>query len=81
MTVFAVNRGTAEPLPLEISLRGTGVSEIVEHSTLHDADPDARNTLTEPERVAPRTQLDAELSGGTLRTTLAPLSWNMIRLV
>lgn len=81
VTVFAVNRGTAEPLPLEISLRGTGVSEIVEHSTLHDADPDARNTLTEPERVAPRTQLDAELSGGTLRTTLAPLSWNMIRLV
>ncbi|MEV8351019.1 alpha-N-arabinofuranosidase [Streptomyces niveus] len=80
VTVFAVNRSTAEPLPLEVSLRGTGVREVVEHSALHDADPDARNTLADPERVAPRAQLGTELSGDRLRTTLAPLSWNMIRL-
>lgn len=80
VTVFAVNRSTTEPLPLEISLRGTRVSEVVEHSALHDADPDARNTLADPERVAPRVQLGTVLSGGRLRATLAPLSWNMIRL-
>ncbi|MFE5845409.1 alpha-N-arabinofuranosidase [Streptomyces niveus] len=80
VTVFAVNRSTAEPLPLEVSLRGTGVREVVEHSALHDADPDARNTLADPERVAPRAQLGTVLSGDRLLTTLAPLSWNMIRL-
>ncbi|MEV4998216.1 alpha-N-arabinofuranosidase [Streptomyces niveus] len=80
VTVFAVNRSTSEPLPLDVSLRGTGMREVVEHSALHDADPDARNTLTDPERVAPRAQLGTVLSGGRLRTTLAPLSWNMIRL-
>ena len=53
VTVFAVNRDQTEPLPLEVALHGLGLTAVVEHSVLADADPDARNTLAEPERVAP----------------------------
>ena len=83
VTIFAVNRGQTEALPLEVDLRGLSLTRVVGHSVLADADPDARNTLQEPERVAPRehagtTTLDA--SAGRLNATLPPLSWNVIRL-
>ncbi|MBT2438620.1 alpha-N-arabinofuranosidase [Streptomyces sp. ISL-36] len=80
VTVFAVNRGRSESLPLEVALRGLDLSRIVEHSVLADADPEARNTAADPERVAPRLVEGGTLSDGTLRTVLAPLSWNVIRL-
>ncbi|MER6120438.1 alpha-N-arabinofuranosidase [Streptomyces sp. NPDC001743] len=81
VTVFAVNRGQDTALPLEVALRGLGLTEVAEHQVLADADPDARNTLTEPERVAPHPARGTVLDGGVLRATLEPMSWNMIRLV
>ncbi|HCA88583.1 MAG TPA: alpha-L-arabinofuranosidase [Streptomyces sp.] len=80
VTVFAVNRGRNEPLPLEISLHGLSVSRVAEHSVLSDADPEASNTLADPERVTPHPGDGTVLEGGTLRATLEPLSWNVIRL-
>ncbi|UXY27362.1 arabinosylfuranosidase ArfA [Streptomyces sp. HUAS TT20] len=80
VTVFAVNRGRTEPLPLEIALNGLGLTSVVEHSALADADPDARNTLADPERVAPHPAEGTTLQDGRLTAVLEPLSWNMIRL-
>ncbi|MEU6420664.1 alpha-N-arabinofuranosidase [Streptomyces spiralis] len=80
VTVFAVNRSRTEPLPLEVALAGLNLSRVVEHSALADADPDARNTLTDPERVTPHPVEGAALTDGTLTATLEPLSWNVIRL-
>lgn len=80
VTVFAVNRGRTEALPLEVALSGLGLSMVVEHSALADADPDARNTLDEPERVTPHPVQGAALTDGTLTAVLEPLSWNVIRL-
>ncbi|MFI6033102.1 alpha-N-arabinofuranosidase [Streptomyces sp. NPDC051315] len=80
VTVFAVNRGRTEPLPLEVALNGLGVTRLVEHSVLADADPDARNTLADPERVAPHAAEGTTVTDGTLTATLEPLSWNVIRL-
>lgn len=80
VTVFAVNRSQTESLPLEVALHGMELGEVVEHSVLADADPDARNTLAEPERVAPHAGTGATLEDGTLKATLEPLSWNVIRL-
>ncbi|WP_394434410.1 arabinosylfuranosidase ArfA [Streptomyces sp. SGAir0957] len=80
VTVFAVNRGQTRPLPLEVALRGLRLSEIAEHSVLSDTDPDARNTLTDPDRVKPHEGTGATIADGTLRATLEPLSWNVIRL-
>ncbi|CAM5452766.1 alpha-N-arabinofuranosidase [Streptomyces spiroverticillatus] len=80
VTVFAVNRSQTEPLPLDVALHGLDLSEVVEHSALSDEDPEARNTLTDPERVAPHPVTATRLEDGVLNTVLEPLSWNVIRL-
>jgi alpha-L-arabinofuranosidase len=80
VTVFAVNRDQHRELPLEVDLRGLRVAGVVEHSALSDADPEARNTAAEPERVTPHQVPGTTVESGTLRATLEPLSWNMIRL-
>jgi alpha-N-arabinofuranosidase len=56
------------------------LTSVVEHSALADADPDARNTLTDPERVTPHQVTGTGLTDGTLSAVLEPLSWNVIRL-
>ncbi|WP_309057013.1 alpha-L-arabinofuranosidase C-terminal domain-containing protein, partial [Streptomyces sp.] len=80
VTVFAVNRSQDRPLPLRVALGGMDLGEIVEHTVLADADPDARNTLDEPDRVTPHPGVGAVLAGSALSVTLEPLSWTMIRL-
>ncbi|MEV5481877.1 MULTISPECIES: alpha-N-arabinofuranosidase [Streptomyces] len=80
VTVFAVNRDQHDPLPLRIALTGLGLTGVAEHAVLSDADPDARNTLAEPERVTPHPGDGAELTGDELAVTLEPLSWTVIRL-
>jgi len=80
VTVFAVNRSQSEALPLEVALHGLDLTSVVEHSALADADPEARNTLAEPERVTPHAVAGTALEGGVLAATLEPLSWNVIRL-
>lgn len=80
VTVFAVNRSRTDALPLEVTLIGLELTTVTEHSALADADPDARNTLDEPERVVPHPVEGAALTDGTLTAVLEPLSWNVIRL-
>ena len=80
VTVFAVNRSRTQALPLEVALNGLDLTSVAEHSVLADADPDARNTLDEPERVAPHPAEGTALRDGTLTAVLEPLSWNVIRL-
>ncbi|MFE1184578.1 arabinosylfuranosidase ArfA [[Kitasatospora] papulosa] len=80
VTVFAVNRSQDSALPLEVALTGLDLDRVVEHQAVADADPEARNTLAEPERVLPHPAEGTELAGGTLKAVLEPLSWNMIRL-
>ncbi|MFD6274130.1 alpha-N-arabinofuranosidase [Streptomyces sp. NPDC060209] len=80
VTVFAVNRSQDAPLPLEVALPGLDLDRVVEHQVVADADPEAGNTLAEPERVLPHAAEGTELAGGTLKAVLEPLSWNMIRL-
>ncbi|MBC9713529.1 alpha-N-arabinofuranosidase [Streptomyces sp. TRM66268-LWL] len=80
VTVFAVNRSQDQELPLEVALHGLELSELTEHTALSDADPDARNTLDDPERVTPHRISGSALDGGTLKAVLEPLSWNVIRL-
>ncbi|GGN56546.1 alpha-N-arabinofuranosidase [Streptomyces albiflavescens] len=81
VTVFAVNRGQTEPLPLEVALNRLGLTSVVEHSALADADPDATNTVDDQERITPHPVEGTALQDGTLSAVLEPLSWNVIRLV
>ncbi|MFD3524934.1 alpha-N-arabinofuranosidase [Streptomyces sp. NPDC058653] len=80
VTIFAVNRSLEKALPLEAALRGVAAGRVVGHSVLADEDPEASNTLADPERVVPHEGKGTTLSDGTLRATLEPMSWNVIRL-
>jgi alpha-N-arabinofuranosidase len=73
VTIFAVNRDTARPMPLELDARGFGGLRVVEHLALWDEDRHAANTLAHQDRVRPR-----RIEGDDI--VLPPLSWNTIRL-
>jgi len=81
MAVFAVNRSLSESVEAEMRLGGYESWSVVERIELAGADPKAVNTSARPETVSPR-RVDggASVEGGVLRTSLAPLSWNVIRL-
>ncbi|MFB7370158.1 alpha-N-arabinofuranosidase [Streptomyces sp. NPDC056222] len=80
VTLFAVNRDRNQPLPLDVTLHGLELNRVVEHSALADADPEARNTVDEPERVRPHRVDGSALTDGRLHAVLEPMSWNVIRL-
>jgi alpha-N-arabinofuranosidase len=53
-----------------------GVLEAVE---VCDSDPYAKNTLQQPDRVAPR-DAAADVDGGLVTLTLPPTSWTAVSL-
>ena len=79
-TIFAVNRGQEEALTLEADCRGLGEYRVVEHIVYEYGDPDAANTVEEPDKIVPHNRGDAKMDGGRLQATLSKLSWNVIRL-
>jgi alpha-N-arabinofuranosidase len=78
LTIFAVNRGLAEPVLLEIDVRDFAGYGAAERTELTCGDLFAVNDAS-GERVAPRAA-DCALDNGTLSAALAPASWNMLRL-
>lgn len=80
VTVFALNRHLSEPMPLDITLRGFGTPVLIEALQLHHSDLRATNTKNRPDNVSPTALKDVSLAPDRMRATLAPASWNMIRL-
>lgn len=81
VSLFLVNRSTDAPAEVTVDLSALGVVALGEAVTLSDADPYARNTLADPNRVVPRTLTSARIIGRSLVVTLDPVSWSAIRLV
>ncbi|MGH3392538.1 MAG: alpha-N-arabinofuranosidase [Actinomadura sp.] len=81
VTVFAVNRDLERSLELSAHLRALGPCRVVEHLVLSDADRLAGNTADAPDRVRPRAVTGTEVTDGTLRAQLPPVSWNVIRII
>ena len=80
VAVFALNRHLEEAMPLAIALPGFGGLRVVEALELRDGDLEAVNTKDAPDRVAPKPLGGVELASERLTATLAPASWNLIRL-
>lgn len=80
MTIFAVNRHQSESLEIEANLGSFPGWKIVEHTVLEHADGSATNTMEHPDTVVPHAGGDASLEDGLLRSSLVPLSWNVIRM-
>ncbi|MDQ1130355.1 alpha-N-arabinofuranosidase [Microbacterium sp. SORGH_AS_0888] len=81
-SVFLVNRSAGEPADIEIDLAaiaGAAGRTVAEAWLVADDDIRARNTLAEPERVAP-VALAAAREGDTLRVSLPPVAWAVVRL-
>jgi alpha-N-arabinofuranosidase len=80
VTIFAVNRSQTEPMAVDVDVRSLTSLTTATHTTLADDDPDAINTMDQPDRVTTRRLDDPKLDGGRLQAVLPPLSWNMIQI-
>ncbi len=81
LAVFVVNRHPSDEMTLDVELRAFPGSRLEAATVLADSDWRATNTQHDPERVAPRSHPDAEVSGTRLRAVLPPVSWNVFRVV
>ena len=80
VTLFAVNRHGTEAIDTEISLHGFGALKVVDHQVMTHADLEATNTAGNPGNVVPKAGSGAAVSGDTLKVSLPPYSYQMIRL-
>jgi alpha-N-arabinofuranosidase len=80
LTLFALNRHLTEPMPVTVAMTGIGAKTIKAARTLHHPDLNASNTRDAPDTVRPAPLDGTSIAGGTLRATLPPASWNVIRL-
>jgi alpha-N-arabinofuranosidase len=81
LTLFALNRHLEEALPLEVRLSGLGTVGAVETALqLRHRSLKATNTKEHPERVAPAMLKGVEVKGDRVSATLAPASWNVLRV-
>jgi len=78
--VFAVNRHQSEDVALTVDLRAMPEVRRASGTVLTDADLYATNTAEQPDRVTPAANDTITLDGATLRVTLPPVSWNVVRL-
>jgi len=78
--VFLVNRSTDEAITVTVDIAALGDRSVLETHTLAEDDVHAKNTLAEPERVAPRSNDSVRIEGGELTVTLPPVSWTAISL-
>jgi alpha-N-arabinofuranosidase len=80
VTLFALNRHLTEPMPLTVTLSGIPATSIRAARTLHHPNLNASNTRDAPDTVQPAPLDGVSIAGGTVRASLPPASWNVIRL-
>jgi len=80
LTLFALNRSLTEEMPLRVNAEGFSGFVVERALQLHDTDLKAVNTKTHPDRVKPSALASVRAEGNSLTATLAPASWNVIRV-
>jgi alpha-N-arabinofuranosidase len=80
LTLFALNRHLTEEMPLEVVASGFGPLEVRQARQLHGPDLQASNTRHHPDLVRPSPLSNVRVVHDQVQATLAPASWNMIRL-
>lgn len=79
VTVFVINKNEEENYPLTLDAHMFEGYTFKEHITLYSENFEAKNSFEAPETIVPRTVNDATFENGILKTTVKPLSWNVIR--
>jgi alpha-N-arabinofuranosidase len=80
VAVFMVNRSLGAPTTVSIDIGSLGLVHLGESSTLADDDPNAANTLEQPNRVAPSPNQSARIDDNVLTVELPSISWTALRL-
>jgi alpha-L-arabinofuranosidase len=80
INLFALNRHIEEPMPLEVTVQGDCEIMLADAQQLRHDDLNAVNTRDQPDQVSPAALQDVSTRGSRLSATLAPASWNVIRL-
>ncbi len=79
VAVFLVNRSPSEAVTVTVDLARLGASEVLDCQSLWDDDVYACNTMADPDRVRPRPNITAGLSGdGLLTVELPAVSWTVV---
>jgi alpha-L-arabinofuranosidase len=81
VSVFLVNRSQDAATIVSIDIGSLGAARLAESSTLADDDPNATNTLEQPNRVAPSPNQSARIDDNVLTVELPPISWTALRLI
>jgi alpha-L-arabinofuranosidase len=79
LSLFALNRSLDQPIALDLTAKGFS-NLLVEEALELRGDLEAVNTKANPDRVRPASLDGVTIEGDRLRATLAPASWNLIRL-
>ena len=80
LTIFTVNRGLEDCIPLETDLRGFAGYELSEHIVLEYSNFKAVNSAMASPVVPQSVTGRDRLCDGVLTSSLSPASWNVIRL-
>src|SRR5215217_4056544 len=80
VALFLVHRGVDAPTTVSIDIGSLGPVRLGESITLADDDPNATNTLEQPNRVAPSPNQSARIDDNVLTVELPPISWTALRL-
>jgi alpha-N-arabinofuranosidase len=78
ISLFLQNRDISGPATVTVDLSAFPAFGAAAATGIWDDDPYASNTLAEPDRVTPRTNDTAVLTGGVLTVTLPPVSWTAV---
>jgi alpha-N-arabinofuranosidase len=80
LTLFVLNRHLEESITLDLDARGFSDLSLDHALELRHDDLQATNTKTAPDAVSPVPLDGVQVRGGRVQATLAPASWNVIRL-
>lgn len=80
VTLFALNRSLDQSISLDTTLSGFGPLRLADAKQLRHDDLEATNTSADPDRVSPTALEHVKVEGEQVSATLAPASWNVIRV-
>ena len=79
VTLFVANR-SGEQIELECKAENFAYANTPVHTAMYEDDPLASNTFANPGRVKPKNVANITAEDGMIKTTLNPVSWNVIRI-
>ena len=79
LNVFVINRNWEQDTALELDVSAFAGYEFAEQTQLYSDDPEAANTLENPDAIVTTVSTAASCQDGKVDTVVKKLSWNVFR--